>query len=115
MFWTTESRTIAGCTPSNAATYTHTLNVKAGLTYSKFIREEYQSVKREGNIKAVVWTDKSTTSYDMLYFKCYIKSLTRKYLVIERHMLQIQFILLQHLKLNWTICPLSITFILFNF
>ena len=30
------------------------------------------------------------TSYDMLDFKSYTKSLTLKYLVIERHMLQIQ-------------------------
>ena len=39
--------------------------------------------------------DKSTTSYDKLDFKSYIKSLTRKYLEIGRHMLQIQGILLQ--------------------
>ena len=32
------------------------------------------------------WADKSTTSYDMLNFISYTKSLTRKYLVIERHM-----------------------------
>ena len=40
------------------------------------------------------WPNKSTTGYDMLDFKSYIKSLTRKYLVIGRHMLQIQGILL---------------------
>ena len=34
------------------------------------------------------------TSYDMLDFKSYTKSLTLKYLVIEHHMLQIQGILL---------------------
>ena len=36
----------------------------------------------------------------MLDFKSYIKNLERKYLIIERHMLQIQGILLQYLKLN---------------
>ena len=29
------------------------------------------------------WADKSTTSYDMLDFKSYIKSLTRKYRLIK--------------------------------
>ena len=29
------------------------------------------------------WADKSTTSYDMLDLKSYIKNLTRKYLVIK--------------------------------
>ena len=33
-------------------------------------------------------------------FKCYIKDLQAKYLVIERNMLQIQGILLQYLKFN---------------
>ena len=42
----------------------------------------------------------STTSYDMLDFKSYIKNLTLIYLVIQRHMLQIQDILLQYLKFN---------------
>ena len=47
------------------------------------------------------WPDKSTTSYDMLDFKSYIKSLTRENLVIGRHnMLQIQGIPLQYLKFN---------------
>ena len=50
--------------------------------------------------RASRWPDKSTTSYDMLDFQSYIKSLTRKCLVIERHMLQIQGILLQYLKFN---------------
>ena len=40
--------------------------------------------------KHVKWSDKSISSYDMLDFKSYIKSLTRKYLLIGRHMLQIQ-------------------------
>ena len=53
------------------------------------------------------WPDKSTTSYDMLDFKSCTHILTLKYLVIERHMLQIQGLLLQHLKLNWPICPLQ--------
>ena len=44
----------------------------------------------------------------MLDFKSYIKSLERKYLVIERHKLQIQGLLLQYLKFNWPICPLRI-------
>ena len=44
--------------------------------------------------------DKSTTGYDMLDFKSFTKSLTRKTLVIERHILQIQGILLHHLKFN---------------
>ena len=48
----------------------------------------------------IKWPDKSTTSYDMLDFKSYIKSFTRKYLVIGRHMLQIQGIFLQYLKFN---------------
>ena len=46
------------------------------------------------------WPDKSTTSYDMLDFKSYIKSLTHKYLVFGHDMLQIQGILLQYLKFN---------------
>ena len=57
------------------------------------------------------WPDKSTTSYDMLDNNSYTKSLTRKYMVIERHMLQIQGILLQHLKLNYPICSLRIFYI----
>ena len=36
----------------------------------------------------------------MLEFKRYIKHLQGKYLVIERHMLQIQGILLQYLLFN---------------
>ena len=44
--------------------------------------------------------DKSTTSYDMLDFESDIKKLKGKYLVIERHKLQIQGILLQYLNLN---------------
>ena len=39
------------------------------------------------------WPDKSTTSYDMLDIK---SNLRNKYLVIERHMLHIQGILLQY-------------------
>ena len=55
-----------------------------------------------------ITNDKSTTNYGTLDFKCNTKSLTRKYLVIERHMLHIQDIPLQHLKLNWPICPSQI-------
>ena len=47
----------------------------------------------------------------MLDFKSYIKSWTRKYLVIERNMLQIQGILLHYLKFNWPIFPLQILYI----
>ena len=36
----------------------------------------------------------------MLDFKSYIKNLEDKYLVIERHTLQIQGMLLQYLKIN---------------
>ena len=50
----------------------------------------------------------------MLDFKSYTKSLTHKYLVVERYMLQIQGILLQHLKLNWPICPLQIFYLTFK-
>ena len=50
----------------------------------------------------------------MLDFKSYTKSLTRKYLVIKRHMLQIQGILMQHLKLNWPICLLQIFYLTFK-
>ena len=50
----------------------------------------------------------------MLDFKSYTKSLTSKYLLIERNMLQIQGILLQHLKLNWPICPLQIFYLTFK-
>ena len=46
------------------------------------------------------WADKSITSCDMLDFKSYIENLEGKYLVFERHMLQIQGILMQYLKLN---------------
>ena len=51
-------------------------------------------------MQCVIWPDKSTTSYAMLDFKSYIENLQRKYLVIERHMLQIQDILLQYFKFN---------------
>ena len=51
-------------------------------------------------IKILKWPDKSTTSYDMLDFKSYIKKLTRKYLLIQRHLLQIQGNHLQYLKFN---------------
>ena len=60
------------------------------------------------------WPDKSTTSYNMLDFKSYLKKLYGKYLVIERHMLQIQGILLQYLKLNKPICLLKIFYITFK-
>ena len=46
------------------------------------------------------WADKSTTSYDMLDFKSYIRYLTRKYLVTEPHMLKLKGILLQYLKFD---------------
>ena len=53
---------------------------------------------QQGNVvNEKKWPDKSTTSYDKLDFKSYTKSLTRKYLVIERHMLQTHGILLQYL------------------
>ena len=55
---------------------------------------------KPGPGNSIKWADKSTTSYDMLDIKSYINSLTRKYLVIGRHMLQIQGILLQYLKFN---------------
>ena len=38
------------------------------------------------------WADKSTTGYDMLDFKSYIKSLQGKYLVFGRHMLKIRYL-----------------------
>ena len=58
------------------------------------------------------WADKSTTSYDILDFKSYIKKITRKYLVIERHMLKLQGILLQYLKFYFKpICPLQFFYI----
>ena len=60
-----------------------------------------------GFLRPVKWADKSTTSYDMLEFKSYAKSLTRKYLVIGPHVLQIQGILLQLLMLNLPICQLQ--------
>ena len=44
------------------------------------------------------WPDKSTTGYDILDFKSFIKKLTRNYLVTERHMLKLQGILLQYQK-----------------
>ena len=46
------------------------------------------------------WHDKSTACYDILDFKTFVKSLQGKCLVIERHMMQIQGILLQDLKFN---------------
>ena len=52
-----------------------------------FLRE--QSLQVGHFVKWPKWPDKSTTSYDMLDFKSYVISLTRKYLVIGRHMLQI--------------------------
>ena len=61
-----------------------------GIIYLSELGEIY----RTGRSKRVMkWPDKTTTSYDMLDFNSYIKSLTRKYLVIGRHMLQIQGIL----------------------
>ena len=51
-------------------------------------------------IQSFKWPDKSTTSYDRLDFKSYLKNLSGKYLAIERHMLQIQGILLQYLYIN---------------
>ena len=68
-------------------------------------------LRRGRNIK---WPDKSTTSYDMLDFKRYAANLTSKYRVIERHLLQIQGILLHYLKLNWPICPLQIFYLTFK-
>ena len=50
--------------------------------------------------KHMKWPDKYTTSYAMLDFKSVIENLQGKYLVIERHILQIQDILLQFLKFN---------------
>ena len=60
------------------------------------------------------WPDKSTKGYDMMDFQSYTKSLTRKYLVIERHMLQIQGILFQHLKLNLPLFPLQFFYLTFK-
>ena len=48
--------------------------------------------------RSIKWSDKSTTSYDLLNFTSYIKNVQGKYLVIERHMLQLQGILFQYLK-----------------
>ena len=45
------------------------------------------------------WAYKYNKSY-MLNFKSYLKNLTRKYLVTERHLLRLQGILLQYLKFN---------------
>ena len=45
-----------------------------------------------GSGTAYKWPDKSTTSYDKLDFKSYMKNLEGKYLLIERHILQIQSI-----------------------
>ena len=42
----------------------------------------------------------TTTSYAMLDFESNIENLQRKYLVIERHILQIQEILLRYLNFN---------------
>ena len=42
------------------------------------------------NYDQIRWADKSTTSYDMLDFKSYMKNLTRKYLVTERHILKLR-------------------------
>ena len=50
----------------------------------------------------------------MVDFKNYIKNLTRKYLVIERHFLAIQGILLQYLKFNYQIITLQIFYITFK-
>ena len=44
----------------------------------------------------------------MLDLKSYIKNLKHKYLVIQRHMLQIQGILLQYLKFDKPRRPLQI-------
>ena len=60
----------------------------------------YPSHKYFPLISIMKWPDNSTTSYNMLDLKSYIKNLYGKYLVIERHMLQIQGLLLQYLKLN---------------
>ena len=49
----------------------------------------------------------------MLDFKSYM-NLQEKYLVIKRHMLQIQVLLLQHLNLNWPICPLQVFYLTFK-
>ena len=34
-------------------------------------------------METIIWPDKSTTRYDMLDFKSYIKSLARKYRIIK--------------------------------
>ena len=52
---------------------------------------------RKVHVISQIWADKSTTTYDMIDFISYIKKITRKYLVIDRHILKIQSILLQNL------------------
>ena len=42
------------------------------------------SVKEHDKTEEIIWSHESTTSYDMLDFKSYTKSLKRTYLVIER-------------------------------
>ena len=67
------------------------------LTSSKCCKSLWMFLELRQILK---WADKSTTSYDMLDFKSYIKNLTCKYLVNECHMLKLQGILLQYLKLD---------------
>ena len=50
----------------------------------------------------------------MLDFESDIKNLSGKYLVIERHILQIQDILLQYLKFNKQIFHLQIFYVTFK-
>ena len=58
--------------------------------------------------------DKSTARYAMLGFESDIENLRGKYLVIERHILQIQDMLLQYLKFNLQIFPLQMFYITFK-
>ena len=63
----------------------------------------------------VKWHDKSTTSYAMLDFETDIKNLQENYLVIERHILQIQDILLQYFKFKVKLSDISLTNFLYYF
>ena len=54
-----------------------------------------------GFVENLKWSDKSTTSYDMLDFKSYIKNLWGKYLVTERHMLQYLNLISRYVHYNF--------------
>ena len=67
------------------------------MIHNEFKRISLQVKYYENHNK---WPDKSITSYAMLDFESDIENLLGKYLVIERHILQIQDILLQYFKFN---------------